>query len=264
VGSRLIAALSCVRPELGRPRDLQIPRAKQALRWWKRLAPGFSRLPLPWEVVCGLAMLMFSEGQWAEAVAVVASVVFYLRPGELARLLVRSLVPPLASAGPSHVRWTLVMHEQESEFSKPSKTGVFDESLILDLAKHQFLAPVLAKLVAGRPALAPLFDFPQSHLSRVLAAFGSRLGMKPVPLLYQLRHSGPSIDFADQSRNLTGIKRRGRWRSDSRLSRYEKGAQVTKQLRALPLGAQAFVVRAARMLAGVLGNRLRPLTLAAP
>jgi hypothetical protein len=57
------------------------------------------------------------------------------------------------------------------------------------------------------------------------------------------------------------IKRRGRWRSDSSLRRYEKGAQITKQLRALPGSVQSFVVRAATSLPGVLGGRLRPLTL---
>jgi hypothetical protein len=261
VGSRLLAALSYIRPELGRPCDMGVHRAKQALRGWKRLAPGFSRLPLPWEVVAGVAMLMLSEGLWVEAMGVLISVIFYLRPGELVRLQVRSLVPPLLLAGPGHRHWTLIMHEQEHEGSKASKTGVFDESLILDLDKYQFLAPALAKLVANRPPSAPLIDLPPGRLAHVLASIGSRLGMKPSPLLYQLRHSGPSIDFADQSRDLMAIKRRGRWKSDSSLRRYEKGAQITKQLRALPGSVQSFVVRAATSLPGVLGGRLRPLTL---
>jgi len=188
-------------------------------------------------------------------------VIFYLRPGELVCLRVRSLVPPLLAAGAGHRHWTLIMHEQEDEFSKSSKTGVFDESLILDLDKYHFLAPALAKLVADRALAAPLIDLPPGRLSHVLASIGSWLGMSPSSLLYQLRHSGPSIDFADQSRDLMGIKRRGRWRSDSSLRRYEKGAQITKQLRALPASVQSFVVRAAAALPGVLVGRLCPLTL---
>jgi len=137
-------------------------RLEQALRGWKRLAPGFSRLPLPSVVVAGVAMLMLSVGLWVEAKRVLNSVIFYLSQGEWVRLRVRSLMTPLSAVGPGHQLSTLIMYVQENEFSRPSKIGVVDEWLLLELDKYQ----------------------------------------------YQLRHSGPSISLADQSRDLMGLQRR--------------------------------------------------------
>jgi hypothetical protein len=255
VGSRLLSALSFVRPSLGRPRDMCVPLAKQALRGWKKLAPGSSRSPLPWEFICGIAMLQIAQGQWDVALAILIGTVFYLRPGELLGLRVRHAVPPLPEAGPRHRRWSLVLHEFAGEGSRPSKTGVFDECLILDLPKHQFLGAGLQRLTANREAQAALFQCTPAQLAAALKEGAARLGVPTPPLAYQLRHSGPSIDFADGTRTLAEIKRRGRWRADSSMRRYEKGSQLTRFLRGIPAGPRDFVVRACRSLPDVIQGR---------
>ena len=55
----------------------------------------------------------------------------------------------------------------------------------------------------------------------------------PPSNLYQARHSGASSDSAGGRRTLKKVKRRGRWRSDASLRRYEKAERLTDQLRRL-------------------------------
>ena len=117
---RLLAALCYIRPALGRPKDMMTPLAKQALRGWKRLAPGFSRLPLAWEMIAGLAMQLLANDRYMCAAGVLLCVIFYLRPGEMHKLRVRSLTAPLPSAGPGHLHWAVALHDHDSEDSMPS------------------------------------------------------------------------------------------------------------------------------------------------
>ena len=46
-------------------------------------------------------------------------------------------------------------------------------------------------------------------------------------VLYQARHSGPSIDRARGIRSLQKIKRRGRWSAESSVQRYERHARLS-------------------------------------
>ena len=43
---------------------------------------------------------------------------------------------------------------------------------------------------------------------------------------YQCRHSGASIDRAEQKRSLLEIQKRGQWKSNRSVVRYEKGARL--------------------------------------
>ena len=42
------------------------------------------------------------------------------------------------------------------------------------------------------------------------------------PVLYSMRHAGPSNDVADRLRQFRDVKKRGRWAADSSVRRYEK------------------------------------------
>ena len=48
----------------------------------------------------------------------------------------------------------------------------------------------------------------------------------PEAVPYQARHSGPSIDLALRRRELASAKKRGRWRTDRSLRRYEKAGRL--------------------------------------
>ena len=103
-GKSLLAALAFEDPDLGRRGQGRLPQPRAALRGWRRLAPPPGRLPLPFELVAGLAHVLHGSGKPLQALAVVFVAVCYLRPSELIRLEVRNVIPPLAVGSESHVR----------------------------------------------------------------------------------------------------------------------------------------------------------------
>ncbi len=70
-----------------------------------------------------------------------------------------------------------------------------------------------------------LFSEPMDKWSKQLRAALERMGLPPT-VLYSLRHSGPSIDILNASRDLASVKRRGWWAADASVRRYEKAAKT--------------------------------------
>ena len=132
-----------------------------------------------------------------------------------------------AGGWPSHAHWSVILHEFIGEDSQPSKTGEFDESLLLDLPEHEYLSGVLREWRRDTAPDERFVPFAQSHLACAFRLSGMLLGLDPPPKLYQLRHSGPSADFAGGRRSLDSIKRRGRWRTDASVRRYETRREAT-------------------------------------
>ena len=152
--------------------------------------------------------------------------------------------------------WTLLLHTYVDESSRPSKTREFDESLMLDLPEHQFWGVAFSRLVAGRASDAKLFPFSTPNtLAILMCQYATELGLPEIPLPYQLRHTGPSMDFASGARELLAIKRRGRWRSDASLRRYESGGRVTSQLMALSARVRAHAIESSHRIRGMLLGR---------
>ncbi|CAK0908201.1 unnamed protein product [Prorocentrum cordatum] len=78
-------------------------------------------------------------------------------------------------------------------------------------------------------------------------------------MLYLLRHSGASRDFANQLRPLSEVKRRGRWMSEASVRRYEKGGRLAEQFSKLPPDLEKHALRCHRALPEVLlGGRAAP------
>ena len=75
------------------------------------------------------------------------------------------------------------------------------------------------------------------------------------PQLYQLRHSGPSVELALGLRQLTMVKLRGRWATDSSMSRYVKAARVGEQMQRLAAATQAAARSAPARLLALLARR---------
>lgn len=97
----------------------------EALRGWKWLAPSFSRRPLAWELVCGIAMVLHAPHKERVAVGVLICVVFCLRLGELLCVQDRSVTPPLLRW--PFTQWTISLHEHEGEHSRLSKARSSDD-----------------------------------------------------------------------------------------------------------------------------------------
>ncbi|CAK0855455.1 unnamed protein product, partial [Prorocentrum cordatum] len=153
-GAKGLAAVKYFRPQFARSGGLSLPRSAQALKGWKRLAPGRARLPLPWEVVALIALEMLLTGFWAMAAWTIITFHCYLRPSELQRVTAEMLVPPVPG---THVaNWAIVLHPSEEEIS--SKTREFDETVVFDLPLFHFLVPVLAYLKRETPARTNIAD----------------------------------------------------------------------------------------------------------
>ena len=71
-----------------------------------------------------------------------------------------------------------------------------------------------------------VFNFRYVQLHRVFGKVTHQLGIRLVP--YQARHSGASTDYNTKFRDLAAIKKRGGWKSDRSVQRYEKHARMAQ------------------------------------
>ena len=70
------------------------------------------------------------------ALVLLLSAACYLRPSEMRRIKVGDVIRAIPQAGPSHRFWGVNMHQFIDEDSGCSKTGHFDEGVLLNLRKH--------------------------------------------------------------------------------------------------------------------------------
>ena len=197
------------------------------------------------------------KGQWEMAVATVMCVIFYLRPSELLDLRTCQLVPPLTDGRSYQRRWTLVLHPME--LGRPSKTNRWDDSRMLDLDEHQFLAPALARLRGpGEGSDRKLFSFDYPTWARAYRRAGLELGLEVLgpPTLYGLRHAGASLDYALGRRTMLEIQHRGNWAAPNSMRRYQKAGRLVEQLHLLAPGARQAALRCATRIGSILGGRL--------
>jgi hypothetical protein len=127
----------------------------------------------------------------------------------------------------------------------PSKTGVFDETLVLDNPEFSVLDTWLRYLVQGNLE-APLFGFTYREWAGQfqLACDAANLGLTFKPVLYQLRHGGASHEAYTRFRDATGIQARGRWASIAGPRRYSKPGRINQLLGTLDV---AMMSRARRL-----------------
>ena len=130
--------------------------------------------------------------------------------------------------GTRYRQWAVVLHAREH--LAPSKTMAYDEVVAVDLEVFAFLDPALQYIFDVTPATEHIFGFTLDEaVDRFKAA--CRLAQLEVlaPMLYQLRHSGPSADLALRRRSVAAVKLRGRWATDRSMGRYLKEARVGQQ-----------------------------------
>ena len=142
-----------------------------------------------------------------------------------------------------------------------SKTQEFDESLLVDNRLLPQLGKRLLRHAKKRTTYQLLFSVSQQQVALDLHAAAGRLGV-PASMsvvMYMLRHSGASTDFALRHRTLAEIKLRGRWRGDQSLRRYEKGGRLAEQLGRLPQKLRLHVVRCSKLVNKVLRGSASPL-----
>ena len=145
---------------------------------------------------------------------------------------------------------------------EPSKTLPYDDAIPFDSQLAPWLTNLLPHLKAGR-VKGPLWSFDYSQYVTAFKAARERIGL-PHLVPYQARHSGASVDRALGHRALTDIKKRGRWRNDSSIARYEKSGRLARSAQMLsPSQLAAFEV-AESQLEAVFTGRKDPATIVFP
>ena len=131
----------------------------------------------------------------------------------------------------------LVLNRDED--FETSKMGVADENLSIDSKAVPWLAKALAMLSKNLLPTQKLF---QVEYNSFLEDWKQALQKCNLPrghsTPYQLRHAGVSWDRFKGYRTQLEAKMRGRWQSDSSMSRYEKKALVSTAFDSLPQQVQ--------------------------
>ncbi|CAK0893680.1 unnamed protein product [Prorocentrum cordatum] len=259
MGTKVIAAVGFFVPEVSRHGPARLPRARLAAQGWLRLSPLRAGLPIPVEVVAAIAVAMCARGERRAAAGALLATTCYLRPGGPAAAQLADLLPPGAFAGEGRVHWVLQLNRFEE--GEPSKTGRFDDSIVLDDPRHAALRRFLAQLRRTAHPDEPLIGIGQLHFAKLFGEVVNelRLNILGPPAPHQLRRAGASDDRASGQRMLVEIKKRGRWLSDSPVRRHEKGGRLREQLLRLPAGLQAHCRACHPMCGEVLLGRSRPL-----
>ena len=220
-GLQVSSAVLHHRPGYGKGGSLKLPRCWRALRGWRRLCPPRSRQPEPLMVWAGIMHEMVSMNMARVALLIALSLSTYLRPSSLLMLTSADLYPPVLGIS---LYWSLLVHRQGS---RPSKTGEYDLSVVLDSYWLLFLTPVLELLQKESPGV-PVWGFGYPTVLSTLRQACINLGLKPVTP-YQARHSGASTDRASNARTLLDIQKRGGWKTMKSVCRYEKGARLAQR-----------------------------------
>jgi hypothetical protein len=87
------------------------------------------------------------------------------------------------------------------------------------------------EILARSPPDTPLWSFDYSMLYRTIAEVGKSMNIALVP--YIMRHSGVTIDRAENARSVEECQKRGRWKQPSSMRRYEKSGRLGDSWRLL-------------------------------
>ena len=146
-GQKLQAALEFWRPEAAREGSLKLPRFKRALKGWRRVAPTQTRLPMIEYVKSAISGLLIWRGRKDMALYNELTFSTYLWPGEALKLKAADFVSQ-GGALEEYPHSILVLAPFER--GESSKTGIFDEVVILDDGRVPWMERILKAHVKSR------------------------------------------------------------------------------------------------------------------
>ena len=248
-GRKLVAALRHVFPGFaGRGGTVSMHRVERALKGWGRHSFHVARPPLPWIAATAIIGHCIHHGHHNTAMAFMVMFLCYLRPGELASLRGKNLVPPVPHCGLPH--WCLVLRLAEDLV--PTKIGSFDDSVALNLMSHRWFLPVLRRLKDSKRDDEELWDMDQSQMNDVLHEATLALGMQHMGVaLYSFRHGGASKDIITGERDLFTVKKILRHITDLTVRRYEKAGRLAIEVQRMPVATQRYGLRVSNLLAQI-------------
>jgi hypothetical protein len=211
-----------------------LPRARVALKGWRKERPHGSRLPLPKLVAYGMAMYMIGMGGKdgrTMGLKLLADFDMYLRPSESLAIKGRDVVAPVVEAGKHFQHYTVIIRDLADGI--PDKVGTYDNSILLDNPENMsFLGPELHAMAQRVMPADPIFLFSQDSYRKEFQRAGDFLGL-PGLHTYQTRHGGASDDLNSKLRDRREVRDRGRWATDTSVRRYGKIGKVQQLLRRL-------------------------------
>ena len=126
--------------------------------------------------------------------------------------------------------WSLLTHPEEE--GRSSKTNRYDEGCLLDSSYLRGLGPLFAEL-RGHGDRTKRWPFTYLELSQAVQLAAAEIGAGKLTL-YQLRHSGASIDASRRTRSLEEIRRRGCWAQAKSMHRYEHSSRLSAEYERFP------------------------------
>lgn len=238
-GSRLKAALEYHRPEAAREGMLNLPRFRRSLKGWRKMAPNQTRLPMVEYIKSSISGIMLCQGWKEMALFNELSFSTYARPGELLKMRVCDVVPK-KNAG-DHPLVILAPFER----GESSKTGIYDEVLILEDTRASFLGPIVCSLAKQKELQeGPEVSMWGFNARKYLQIWRACVGALDVASLatspYQNRHGGASRDHLMRLRSVQEIQRRGRWACDTSARIYDKPGRLQQVLNKMQGDLQPF------------------------
>ena len=139
-----------------------------------------------------------------------------------------------------------------------TKSGEYDDTVVFgDAASKRagraLAADVLARLKKETRGTKHVFPFSIGLVEQTFSEAVKSCGLVALRCTpHCCRHGGPSADYATRHRTLSEIRRRGRWKSELSLRRYEKSGRLAKQVSKL----SADQIRKAKLVAAQLHSLL--------
>jgi hypothetical protein len=207
--------------------------------------------------LCEISLMCIQLGYKETALILVLMFSAYFRPGEVFTILADQVSPPV-----NQFIFTAI-NLFPSGHSARSKIGMGDESLLLDSVFAPWLGPMISTL-AKRRAGGTLFRTTYIQVRQAFEMAQTRLGLKEFFILYQIRHGGPSYDWAMQFRGFAAIKERGRWATDQSVNRYKAAARLQQIEAHLPVALRRMLPSAPSRLEVQLHSLSRDISEAGP
>lgn len=229
-GQVAVAALQFFKARFAKHGDLNLPDSFRALKGWERLVPPQTRRPVPLEMILAIAVMMKEHFSVIHAAAVLTMFAGYLRPMEALTLRHKDLFFTDLPVGQ-----VIVKAEETGDLDKTEITDKVEDLACsipwLPRVLHQIHKP-------GNGAL--LFPISYEKLRTAMITIVEALGIPPV-VLYQLRHSGPSIDLRLKHRTPEAVRMKVRWISTRSFGRYAQPGTPALQRYALPPRCQPWL-----------------------
>lgn len=160
---RLLAAAKWASPTAVGTCRVVFPSSWAAAPGWSRSEPGNSRPPMPLSAALATVWHMAANGMVVEALCIWCQFETYLRVSECFRFRGYQILEGLAANGGATQHTTVLANARESDV--PGKTGIYDLSIPLDLARQKHLGEALVRRARRVGKKQLLFPFDYQHIA---------------------------------------------------------------------------------------------------